>query len=133
MYRIFVPAGVVVATLFLAPLVTARDRADSHDEPSVWMRKKLDYSKEILEGLTWGDFELVARNAEAMNDLSKFESFARGKSSRYRAQLRLFQDANREIIRQANRDNIEGVTLAFNQLTNSCVNCHKQLRALPGT
>jgi cytochrome c556 len=33
-----------------------------------------------------------------------------------------------EIIRQANQDNLEGVTLGFNQLTVSCVQCHKHLR-----
>jgi hypothetical protein len=46
----------------------------------------------------------------------------------YRTQLEVFNDANEQIIRQAQKDNVEGAALAFTQLTISCVNCHKQLR-----
>jgi cytochrome c556 len=64
-------------------------------------------------------------DAEAMQGLSKVEWFIRGKTPGYRTQLKIFL----EIIKQAKQNNLEGSTLAFSQLTISCVNCHKRLRA----
>jgi len=100
----------------------------TENQPSVWMRKKLDFSRNILAGLASEDFDKVVANAQAMQGLSKFEWFIRGNMPGYRTQLEVFQNANEEIIRQAQKDNVEGATLAFTQLTFSCVNCHKRLR-----
>jgi hypothetical protein len=97
-------------------------------EPSLWMRKKLDYSKEILEGISTADFDQIAKNAEAMRALGKVEAFVRSRTPGYRTQMQIFDEANAEILKQANRDNLEGSALAFTQLTISCVNCHKQIR-----
>jgi hypothetical protein len=97
-------------------------------EPSVWMRKKLDYSRNILAGLASEDFEKIAQNAEAMQGMSTLEGFIRGRMPGYRTQLQVFQSANEELMKQAQKDNVEGAALAFTQLTISCVNCHKQLR-----
>jgi hypothetical protein len=98
------------------------------DQPSVWMRKKLDYSQNILAGIATADFEKIAKNAESMRTLGKIEAFVRSRTPGYRTQLQIFDESNAEILRQANRDNVEGAALAFTQLTISCVNCHKQLR-----
>ena len=103
--------------------------ADAANQPSIWMRKKLDHSQNILSGLASGDFDKIVEDAEAMQGLSKVEWFIRGKTPGYRTQLEIFLDANAEIIKQAKQDNLEGSTLAFTQLTISCVNCHKHLRA----
>ena len=123
----------VGGTLCLLPSAAAMgqekkppEAADS--QPSVWMRTKLEFSRNILAGLASEDFDKVAKNAEAMQAMSKFEAFIRGRMPGYRTQLQVFQSANEEIIRQAQKDNVEGAALAFTQLTISCVNCHKQLR-----
>ena len=100
----------------------------TENQPSVWMRKKLEFSRNILAGLASEDFDKVVANAQAMEGMSRFEWFIRGKTPGYRTQLEVFQNANEEIIRQAQKDNVEGATLAFTQLTFSCVSCHKRLR-----
>ena len=96
--------------------------------PSIWMKKKLDYSQNILAGITAEDFDKIADNARAMKGLGKFEAFVRSRNPAYTRQLQAFDDINDEIIREADRDNVEGVALAFTQLTVNCVNCHKVLR-----
>ncbi len=94
-----------------------------------WMKKKLEYSQNILSGLATADFDAIGKNAEGMNRLSKVEKWARRTDAEeYRAQLRVFLTANQDLIRQADRKNIDGATLAFTQITLSCVNCHKVLR-----
>ena len=96
--------------------------------PSIWMKKKLDYSQNILAGITAEDFDKIADNARAMKGLGKFEAFVRSRNAAYTRQLQAFEDINDEIIRQVDNDNVEGVALAFTQLTVNCVNCHKVLR-----
>ncbi len=98
-------------------------------EPSVWMRMKLKWSQGILEGMAKGDFDQINTHARAMNGLGKVEFFVRGdRTPGYREQLRTFLRINEELIEHADNDNLEGVTLSFNQLTVSCVSCHQQLR-----
>lgn len=96
--------------------------------PSIWMKKKLDYSQNILAGVTAEDFDKIADNARAMKGLGKFEAFVRSRNQAYSRQLQIFNEVNDEIIRQADNDNVEGVALAFTQLTINCINCHKALR-----
>ncbi len=108
-----------------------KDTPDARSEPSLWMKRKLEYSKAILGGLAESDFEAIAENAEAMRRLARIEAFIRGRSPEYRTQMQIFLEANQEIVRQADRKNLEGASLGFTQLTISCVNCHKQLRAAP--
>lgn len=97
-------------------------------ETTVWMRKKLDYTQQILGGIAEADFDRIARHASSMKALSRIEGFVRGRTPGYRTQLQIFQDATEELLRQAEKENVDGAALAFTQLTLSCVNCHKQLR-----
>jgi hypothetical protein len=119
---------ITVLSLLMLSLPALGQEPTKDSEPSVWMRKKLDYSRAILEGLSTADFDKVAQNARAMQGLSKLEAFVRGRNPGYRRQLQIFQSANEELIEQAEKDNVEGAALAFTQVTISCVNCHKQLR-----
>jgi len=95
---------------------------------SFWMEKKLDYSKRILEALTSGRYDEIEIQAEKMRVLGKIEGFVRGRSDSYATHLQSFDLAARELKRNAKAKNIEGATLAFNQLTTSCVTCHQSLR-----
>jgi cytochrome c556 len=74
-------------------------------------------------------FDKIVANAQSMRNLSKVEGFVRSQTPGYRAQLHIFEVSADEIIRQAKQDNVDGAALAFTQLTISCVNCHKHLRA----
>lgn len=93
-----------------------------------WMQKKLDYSSSILKGLAMGDFNLIETNAKKMRVLNKIEGFARSRHAGYRGHVKLFERVTDEVIKQAKKENIEGVTLAYHQLTVSCVRCHQSIR-----
>ena len=107
------------------------DDVGKSDEPtmSVWMEKKLEHSQAILRGLAMGDFEDVKYNAGRLKVLNRVEGFVRRRNPDYRSHLNTFSRVSAEIERQAEKENIEGATLAFNQLTVSCVQCHKSLRS----
>jgi hypothetical protein len=121
-----VACGLMVA---FSVRTSAQDTADKSQPTSFWMQRKLEFSKQILAGIATADFEKMVENGEAMRKLSTIEGFIRGRTPGYRTQLQVFEDSADEIVRQAKKDNVDGAALAFTQLTISCVNCHKQLRA----
>lgn len=109
--------------------VSGQEKLDKQPD-DYWMRKKLEYSQTVLQGITMEDFDLVRQAATSMRRLGTIESFARRKDTKaYRAQLAIFEYANDDLITQAEAKDVDAATAAFTQLTLSCVNCHKQLRA----
>jgi cytochrome c556 len=116
-----VPASTNQSTDDDVPKVT------SEKTMSFWMAKKLELSKAILESLTTGDFDTMAKDAEQMQRLGRMEGLVR-RNKDYQTQMQSFRLANQELIRHSKRKNVEGATLAFNQLTTSCVACHTMLR-----
>jgi hypothetical protein len=119
--------GVVVALLATVVLV-AQEKDKEEKEPSFWMKQKLKYSQEILNGLAKEDYELISKNAMAMKGLNKIEYFVRQRPPQYRTQLKSFQHFVDELVTSAEDENLDGATLAFTQMTISCVKCHKELR-----
>lgn len=105
-----------------------KDSAKASKPVSFWMEKKLSYAQDILKGLATGELELVAERADQMRLLAKVEGWVRSRKPGYRAQFQAFEFANAEILRNARGDNLEGSAMAFQQLTASCVSCHKMLR-----
>jgi hypothetical protein len=126
---------VLMAAALGAASLAGRRPADA-DEPAradkkqtSLMRKKLEYSQRILEGIATADFKRIRQNAEAMQELARSKAFAPARSTEYRAQFLMFDFANLELIRLAKDENLDGAALAHTQLTLSCVKCHQQLRA----
>ena len=117
------------ATDAAARAPTKNDKAENEKKPvSFWMEKKLEYTQDILRGLATGDLELVEEKSEQMRVVSRIEGWVRNRKPGYRAQFQAFRFANAEILRNAEADNLDGATIAFQQLTISCVSCHKILR-----
>ncbi len=93
-----------------------------------WMDVKLEKAQEIFGALTEADYETIIDCTKQLRTLSEFEAFVRKGTPGYLTQLRSFQFAVTEIEKQAQKENIEGVTLGFQQMTLSCVHCHNVLR-----
>lgn len=113
-------AGLAYATLGMAHT----DTSSSNE-----MLKKLEYSKNILAGLTTQDFKAITKNAEALNELGK-RRWLENPSMEYRTQHQVFWFANEALLDAAKEENIDAATLAYTQMTFGCVNCHKVVRKL---
>ncbi|MDX1948709.1 MAG: hypothetical protein SFU86_25195 [Pirellulaceae bacterium] len=117
------------AAVLLVPAISrGAEPEKALEDASYWMTRKLHLSQEVLAGLALKDFDKIVKAAGTMDRLNSIEKFVRGQSPEYKAQLEMFRYANRALIRNADAENLDGATLAFNQLTLSCVNCHKHLR-----
>ncbi len=133
--------GLAILLVGGAGWVFAQDQKDKKPQVTTdaqkpfdfWMTVKLEKSQEIFAALTKADYQTIAESASTLEMLSKIEGFVRKRNLAYGTQLRTFEFAVKEIQKQSEKENIEGVVLGFNQLTLSCVNCHKQLRDVEGS
>ena len=113
------------------PVQSAAEAGEAEDF-DFWMNVKLSESQKLLEALAKADFDTLTKSSQTLETLSALEGFVRRRIPGYSTQLRSFEFAVDEIKEQAKQENIEGVTLGFQQLTLSCVNCHKQVRQPEG-
>jgi hypothetical protein len=127
-YQIVLTAALLVGACFLCPLSGQEKQSTESQKSTYWMKRKLEFSQNILAGLTESDFEKIRLNAAAMSVLGHLEKWSRGDQPDYKKQVVCFDIANQELIRQAKDKNLEGTALAYNQLTISCVQCHKIVR-----
>ncbi|KAA5546877.1 hypothetical protein FYK55_00135 [Roseiconus nitratireducens] len=102
------------------------------DTTSYWMEKKMGYAQQILRSLATGDYDAIHKDAKQLRTLSRVEGFVRSRNPEYQVQLKIFERVCDELARQSEQENLSGVTMAFNQLTVSCVECHRSLRVTDG-
>lgn len=106
--------------------------AQKEDEGDRWMKAKLHSAQQIFAGLTQGDLEIVKKRAQYMAVVNVLEDWLKKneftKKSAYRGQLNAFEFANKELIRHAEDDNLDGALEAWIKLSRSCVECHKLIR-----
>jgi hypothetical protein len=108
---------------------SAKEQSLKEHLSATLMRSKLEHSNKVLEGLTTEDFGTIAKEAQAMRGLTVLERWFRADTPQYKAQLNSFWYANDALAKAADEKNLDGATLAYTQLTISCVNCHKHVRA----
>lgn len=93
------------------------------------MQVKLKRSQALLEALTKEDFKSLEESAASLVRISKATEFLRAyKTEEYEFQARVFQRSAEALAERAKAKNIEGATLAYLDLTMSCVACHNHFR-----
>jgi len=98
-----------------------------------FMRLKLNYSKDALEGLALEQFDTLEKSGKALKRLSEaaeWEVPTIPNVTDYVALTTEFQRHADDLVKQAKKKNIDGATLAYVKLTMSCVQCHKFVRDL---
>jgi hypothetical protein len=125
----------ITLIVLLVPLaaVSLADRREQKkprepDKSSIWMQRKLEHAQKILAGLTKVDFDTITENAQSMATLGYLEKWDNADRPDYKRELGHFEAINKDLIRQAQKKNLEGATLAYTQLTINCVKCHSIVR-----
>jgi hypothetical protein len=115
------------AVMFSCALATV-GKDEPRGELRKFMRQKLEHSKGVLEGLALEDFDMIARNADAMRTLGQDARWRVSPNLNYLRLSSEFQDLANELVRSARKRNLDGATLAYVDLTLNCVKCHKLVR-----
>jgi hypothetical protein len=127
MKRLIVLAVLCCAAFsWLAPGGMGQQRANLKD----FMRVKLRHSQKVMEGLVLEDFDEIARNAQEMSLLSLAETWQVFETPEYVEYSRKFRNAADALTDAARDKNLDRATLAFNQVTTKCVECHKYVRGI---
>lgn len=97
------------------------------------MRKKVAYSQQTLVGITLEDYGLIVNNAEKLVALSNKTNWYSRQVPEYELFLNEFRRNAEELMEAGKRKNLDAVSLAYVQMTLSCVSCHKFIRQSSGT
>jgi len=119
-------ALLILLAAFISHRVAATDSPLKEE-----MRFKLHYAQGILEGITTENFSLIATNAQKLKTFSQGALWDLNKTPEYGRLTTDFQRSADALLRAAAAKNIDGATVAYFQLTTSCVTCHRYLRGQP--
>lgn len=109
----------------------AADPANEEQRDAVLMRAKLAASQQTLEGLMYGDFDLIGRGARQLHDIEEWHSSKQDAVyDHYSAE---FRRQSEKLIRLANEKNAEGALFTYQHLTSTCVTCHEYVRDVSKT
>lgn len=127
----------VLLGLLLAVCVYSRSDADPvEDMPkeaktvNQFMRRKLDLSRDALQGVVTEDFKLIKKTAEGMEKMSRQAEWDAFNLPEYTHLSAEFRRIARAMAKRADEKNIDGAANAYVQLTLSCVECHKFTRSV---
>jgi cytochrome c556 len=94
------------------------------------MKVKLRHSQRVLEGLVMEDFAEVAKSAQELSLLSLAATWQVFSTQEYLDYSRKFRNAADALTEAAKEKDLDRATLAFNQVTSRCVECHKYVRGI---
>jgi cytochrome c556 len=131
MYRKLIALTTALLVVALCwPFATAKAHEEEQGKSKVGkiMQEKLKHSQKLLEGIAIADYDKVSRSAEELILLSKTEEWHVIKTPKYEMHSNEFRRAAELVIQKAKAKNLDGVTLAYFELTMSCVRCHQYVR-----
>lgn len=114
---------------------TAAAQADAPEERAQesverFMRKKLEASQGVLEGLVGERFDLIKQGADAMKTMNRAAAWQVFKSPEYVLYSEEFRRVSSQLSEDATNKNLEAAALTSMRLTMNCVRCHSHVRKL---
>ena len=96
------------------------------------MRQKVACSQQLLVGITLEDYGLIVNNAKKLVELSNKTNWYSRQVPEYELFLNEFRRNAQELMKAGQQKNLDAASLAYGQMTLSCVNCHKFIRQSSG-
>jgi hypothetical protein len=95
-----------------------------------YMRKKLNASNQILEGLVTEDMALVRKGAAQLEKMSKEEQFMVLNDAIYRQYSLDFQRSVQQLQKDAEKSSVDAASLTWIGTTLKCIECHKYTKGM---
>ena len=123
----------VVVGIGIPCIATSQDRVEAKvkapaPEQAAFMRRKLEASTQILEGLVTEDSELVIKGAKVLIEMSAAEKWQVKHDVMYKQYSTEFQQAAKKLVESAEKENFDAATLKWIDTTMKCIECHKFVR-----
>jgi hypothetical protein len=123
----FLLTPLILASLFAGTRSTYT-RAEKESGVKEAMRQKVAYSQQVLVGITLEDYGLIANNAEKLVELSNKTNWYSRQLPEYELFLNEFRRKAQELMEAGKQKNLDAASVAYVQMTLSCVSCHKFIR-----
>ena len=94
------------------------------------MLEKLKFAQSLLEGLATNNFDKIKDSAQELIRISKEAEWSAHKTPMYEVHTNNFRRAAETIIQKAKDKNLDGATLAYVDMTVTCVRCHQHCREI---
>jgi len=124
MFRKLASFAAVVCLGLALPLAEANQKLQLNQ----LMIDKLRFSQLMLQAIALGEFPKIIANAEELVKLSRTSEWLANRTPKFELHSNAFQRAAETVIQKAKAKNLDGVVLAYQDLTMSCVRCHEYLR-----
>lgn len=121
-------SGVMTVALLTPEQQSAPAAAEKGPDLKSFMRKKLDASSLILEGLAVEDATLIRQGASTMLEMSKAEIWNVLLDEDFREFNRDFRSSMRKLEQAAADDKFDNALLQWIDAMKGCVECHKHVR-----
>ncbi len=92
------------------------------------MKLKLDYAQSLLTGIATENYDLISLNADSLSRLSQAAAWRVRQTPQYELFSAEFRRHVEAVSKAAKDRNLDAASLAYVQMTLSCVQCHKYMR-----
>lgn len=113
-------AGIAATVAPNEPKVTTREV----------MKLKLESSQKVLEGIATENFTTISANAQKLVALSQAAGWQARQTPEYKQFTAEFRRHAEALQKAARAENVDAASVAWFQLTISCVNCHRNMRGV---
>ena len=129
--KISLPSFAVAAFFALVTSHAACAADKAGDATRALMQEKLKEAQSVLGSVATGDFGALEKSAKHLVELSNRTNWYSRQTPEYDLFLNGFRRNAEGLVKAAADKNLDAASLAFVQLTLSCVSCHKYLRVAP--
>lgn len=123
-----VSAGVAASLALQAERPTRAEAPPQKNSMQQYMRRKMDASSEILEGIVMENSALIRQGGNTLLEMSKAEKFQVLTDREYRLHNRQFREAVERLLVASENEGFDKAALAWFDVTISCVDCHDHVR-----
>jgi len=121
---------VMSALVLCGAIVGMPGHSAGADKPESLMKRKLQHSQKVLEGVALQDFKMIERHAEELIQISKLAEWRALKTPTYEIYSNDFRRIASALMENARKKNIDAAALSYVDLTLTCVKCHKHVREI---
>jgi hypothetical protein len=111
------------------PAAKKGDASKKKADLRTFMRGKLHAADQVLEGLVTEDFALISKGAGELKQIGDAAKWRVSNDAMYRQHSTEFQRKVSQLDKSAKDKQLDGAALAYIDLTMSCVDCHKWVKA----
>lgn len=122
--------GAVLAVALFAGVAATVAPNDPKITTREVMKAKLESSQKVLEGIATENFVTISTHAQKLVALSQVAGWQARQTPEYKQYTAEFRRHAEALQKAAREESVDAASLAWFQLTISCVNCHRHIRGV---